>query len=303
MLGSDLNMKTIAFPSHVVDTSTGCALVASETLEEGVVVERLEGEIVRYNKIPESEIRNAFEIDNDRWMVPQSPAKHINHSCDPTCYISSNLDVITLRKITKGEEITVMYNEVTVDQYMRSEAQTPEWDDRRSFDCYCGTPKCAGRIDRYIVPLPPDPNSKNVRMGVVEKHGRGMFASRSFLKGELLERAPVVVINEKQWPAAEKTILSDYAFDWGEKDEQAAIALGYISIYNHSYSPNAQLEQMLDELMMEIIAIKDIQKGEEITINYNGDPANQDPLWFTQRAAKRRTTRKKSAQSRNGAKG
>ena len=45
MLGSDLNMKTIAFPSHVVDTSTGCALVASETLEEGVVVERLEGEI------------------------------------------------------------------------------------------------------------------------------------------------------------------------------------------------------------------------------------------------------------------
>jgi hypothetical protein len=82
-------------------------------------------------------------------------------------------------------------------------------------------------------------------MGVVEKHGRGMFATRMFLKGELIERAPVVVIDEKKWPNAAKTILSDYAFDWGEKDEHAAIAMGYISLYNHSYSPNAQLEQMM----------------------------------------------------------
>ena len=120
-------------------------------------------------------------------------------------------------------------------------------------------------------------------MDVVEKHGRGMFASRRFLKGELIERAPVVVIDEKKWPNAAKTILSDYAFDWGEKDEHAAIAMGYISLYNHSYPPNAQLEQMLNELMMEIVAIKDIEEGQEITINYNGDPANQDPLWLTQR--------------------
>ena len=57
-----------------------------------------------------------------------------------------------------------------------------------------------------------------------------------------------------------------------QQDEHAAIALGYISIYNHSYSPNAQLEQMLDELMMEIIAIKDIEAGEEITIKPSKQP-------------------------------
>jgi len=44
---------------------------------------------------------------------------------------------------------------------------------------------------------------------------------------------------------------------------------------------------------MEVIAIRDIQPGEEVTINYNGDPANQDPLWFIERAAKRRSTRKR----------
>jgi uncharacterized protein len=135
-------------------------------------------------------------------------------------------------------------------------------------------------------------------MGTVERRGRAMFACRKFLKGELIERAPVIPINQRQWPSAEKTILSDYAFDWGERDEHAAIALGYVSIYNHSYEPNAQLEELLDELMMEVVAIRDIQPGEEITINYNGDPESQDPLWFIERNSRpkaRRMPRKRKA--------
>jgi hypothetical protein len=288
-------MKTTAYPSFVDQTPIGRGLIAAESLPESTVVERLEGRVVPYSKIPETELRNAFELDDDRWLVPQSDARYINHSCSPSCYISGKLDVITLRKVLRGEELTIMYNEVTIEQYMSKGSVLPLWDDRRSFDCRCGVPRCLGRIDRYVVTVPPDPNSRGVRMGVVEGHGRGMFASRKFLKGELIERAPIVAIDEKKWPNAAKTILSDYAFDWGENDEHAAIALGYISIYNHSYSPNAQLEQMLDELMMEIIAIKDIDSGEEITINYNGDPENQDELWFTQRVARPRKARKKSS--------
>jgi uncharacterized protein len=288
-------MKTTAYPSHVDETSVDRGIIASETTEEGRVVERLEGRPIPYSKIPETDLRYAFETDDDRWIVPQVRGRRLNHSCDPNCYVSTSLDLTTSRKVHKGEELTIMYNEVTLDKYMRSNATLPKWDDRRSFDCRCGAPKCMGRIDRYIVPVPHDPNAKGVRMSVVPGHGRGMFAARDFLKGELIERAPIIPINEKQWPNAAKTILSDYAFDWGEKDEQAAIALGYISIYNHSYSPNAQLEQMLDELMMEIIAIKDIRSGEQITINYNGDPEKKDPLWFTEPPTKRHPSRKKSS--------
>ena len=292
-------MKTATYPSRVGETligpGLGRGLIAEETIEEGKVVERLEGRAVPYSRIPDSEIRNAFELNDDRWMVPQSSARHINHSCDANCHIADNLDVLTSRKVYKGEELTIMYNEVTLEQYMKTGSVLPEWDERRSFDCFCGTPKCIGRIDRYVVPVPGDPNIRDVSMGALEKRGRAMFASRNFLKGELIERAPVIPINEKQWPNAEKTILSDYAFDWGKDDEHAAIALGYASIYNHSYSPNAQLEELLDELMMEVVAIRDIQPGEEITINYNGDPESQDPLWFTQRAPKRRSSRKRES--------
>lgn len=288
-------MKTTAYPSHVLDTPSGTGLFAAENLAEGAIVEKLDGRVVTYGKIPEADIRNAFEIDRDRWMVPQSSARHMNHACDANCYISTNLDVITQRKVLKGEELTIMYNEVTVEKFMKSGSVLPAWDDRRSFDCQCRSANCMGRVDRYVVPTPTDPNSRNLRVGIVETHGRGMFATRRILKGELIERAPVIVLTEKQWPTAAKTILSDYGFDWGEKDEHASIALGYISIYNHSYSPNAQLEQMLDELMMEVVAIKDIQAGEEITINYNGEPTSQDSLWFTERAQPRRSSRKRPA--------
>ena len=276
-------MKTTTYPSHVGETPIGPGLIAEETLEEDAIVEKLEGRVVPYAKIPESEIRNAFEVGDDKWIVPQSNGRHLNHSCDPNCYINDNLDVVVLRRVYEGEELTVMYNEVTLETYMKTGALLPAWDDRRSFDCSCGTPKCIGRIDRYVVPVPGDPNILNVRMGIVERRGRAMFACRKFLKGELIERAPVIPINQRQWPSAEKTILSDYAFDWGVHDEHAAIALGYVSIYNHSYEPNAQLEELLDELMMEVVAIRDIQPGEEVTINYNGDPENQDPLWFIER--------------------
>jgi len=288
-------MKTTAYPSRVGATPIGQGLVAEETVEEETVVEKLEGPVVPYGKIPDNEIRYAFETDTGRWVIARSNARYINHSCDPNCYIAENLDVLTSRKVHKGEELTVMYNEMPLEKYMKSGSILPDWDERRSFDCFCGMPKCIGRIDRYVVPVPGDPNISGVRMGTVERRGRGMFARRKFLKGELIERAPVIALNEKQWPFAQKTILSDYAFDWGEHDEQAAIALGYVSIYNHSYSPNAQLEELLDELMMEVVAIRDIEPDEEITINYNGDPAKQDPLWFTEQAPKRRTRKRGSS--------
>jgi len=107
-----------------------------------------------------------------------------------------------------------------------------------------------------------------------------VFARRKIAAGEVIERAPVIVIPTKQWPSVKKTILEDYAFDWGENDEGSVIALGYVSIYSHSYSPNAKLEQLPDELLMEVTALRAIGPGQEITINYNGDPGNRDALWF-----------------------
>ena len=110
--------------------------------------------------------------------------------------------------------------------------------------------------------------------------GRGVFARRSINKGELIERSPVIVVPREQWATIEHTILSNYVFDWGENEEDAAVALGYVSIYNHSYTPNAELTECLDDAIIEVSALRDIGEGEEILVNYNGSPDDRDELWF-----------------------
>jgi len=125
-----------------------------------------------------------------------------------------------------------------------------------------------------------DPNSKKLKVGYVNGRGRAVFALKPIRKGEVIEKAPVIVLPGRQWKHLEKTTLINYAFDWGDGGREAVIALGYVSIYNHSYDPNALLHELTDELKMEIVARRNIKRGEEITINYNGDPHNKDELWF-----------------------
>jgi SET domain-containing protein len=66
-----------------------------------------------------------------------------------------------------------------------------------------------------------------------------------------------------------QTRLAHYYFEWGDDCQQAAIALGYGSLYNHSYNPNARYVFRESEECLEFIALRDIEPGEEITINYN----------------------------------
>lgn len=114
-----------------------------------------------------------------------------------------------------------------------------------------------------------------------QKYGRGMYATRDIKTGELIEESPVIVIAKKEWEEhLQKTILFHYCFHWGEYPDYAAIILGYGSIFNHSYTPNATFQNNEGNLSMDFYAITDIKKGEEITINYNGDPKDKSPLWF-----------------------
>src|SRR5437762_1165367 len=111
--------------------------------------------------------------------------------------------------------------------------------------------------------------------------GRGVVALRPFSSGEKIERAPVIAISREEAPLIRDTRLAHYYYEWGEDCSAAAIALGYGSLYNHSYTPSARYEFCEAEECIEFFALRDIQPGEEITINYNnlGQSANK-PLKF-----------------------
>ncbi|MEH2213348.1 SET domain-containing protein [Nostoc sp.] len=115
-------------------------------------------------------------------------------------------------------------------------------------------------------------------VGNTNLKGRGVFAQKCFLKGELIERVPVVVIPAEQVEFLDKTILGNYYYDW--EDKAAAIALSLSSLINHSYNPNSYYVKKFADRELDLIAYRDIEAGEEITANYNGSPDNKSPIWF-----------------------
>lgn len=107
---------------------------------------------------------------------------------------------------------------------------------------------------------------------------RGVFATKDIAKGELIHEAPVLAYPNAEHEHIEKTLLADYAFEYGKN--HSAILLGYGMLFNHSYEPNATYEINFDNHTFDFFAYKDIKAGEEILINYNGDVDDMDPLWF-----------------------
>jgi uncharacterized protein len=129
-------------------------------------------------------------------------------------------------------------------------------------------------------PCPYDSNSRNIYLGITKRRGRGVFALRRFTAGEIIETCHVIVIPAAQWPRIENTVFFDYAFQWGSDGQTAAIAMGYGSFYNHSYTPNAVYAKRIEDVAIDFTALREIGEGEEIVVNYNGRPDGREALWF-----------------------
>jgi SET domain-containing protein len=110
--------------------------------------------------------------------------------------------------------------------------------------------------------------------------GRGVFTSKNIAKGTVIELSPVIVMNKDERKLIEQTILHDYIFEWGKRRDKCCIALGYIAIYNHSYSSNCEYEMDFEKKLISITAINSIKAGEELFINYNGNWNDSKPVWF-----------------------
>ncbi len=108
--------------------------------------------------------------------------------------------------------------------------------------------------------------------------GRGVFARRPIRKGEVIERVPVLLLTAEEFSKGlSGTVLEDYCFGW--EGDKVALALGYGSLYNHSFRPNARYEDVGPQAKR-FIALRDIGPGEEVTVNYNGKPGSRSKVWF-----------------------
>ncbi len=119
-----------------------------------------------------------------------------------------------------------------------------------------------------------------LRLGISPGQGRGVFAARDIRSGETLEDAPVIVVPKEDVPALKRTLLFHYYFLWGGHSGEAAICLGFGSIYNHSERPNVEYVRLFERHLIRFRALRDIKEGEELCTNYHGDRAADTPFPF-----------------------
>ena len=90
----------------------------------------------------------------------------------------------------------------------------------------------------------------------------------------------MLVIPADQRAAIHTSVLHDYYFVWGADHNQAAIALGFGSLYNHSDTPNVAFLPDYDHLTIDFISLRPLRAGEELLVDYRGEGPQRAELWF-----------------------
>lgn len=120
----------------------GYGVFAARSFQQGERVIKPSGRIINH------QTRISIQIDWDKHLDPDEPAKYLNHSCDPNMGIHTRADMlpefIALRDIQAGEELTFDYAMSEYQHYARSNP-AEEFD----LSCHCGADNCRGRLGYY----------------------------------------------------------------------------------------------------------------------------------------------------------
>jgi SET domain-containing protein len=112
----------------------------------------------------------------------------------------------------------------------------------------------------------------------ITKIGRGVFSKKEIKPNQTIEISPIIRIPQSQIELIDKTDIHNYYF--AMPDKSIGLALGYGSLYNHSYTPNAKYSEDNENNQFIFTCLKKINPGDEITVNYNGNPNDKSKLWF-----------------------
>ena len=113
-----------------------------------------------------------------------------------------------------------------------------------------------------------------------DEMGKGVFTKEPISANTIIEASPVIVMSSEERKLLDQTLLHNYIFEWGADSKQCCMALGFVPVYNHSYKSNCEYEMNFETETIRIKAVRNIEAGEELFINYNGDWNNDKKLWF-----------------------
>lgn len=98
-------------------------------------------------------------------------------------------------------------------------------------------------------------------IGETKNNGKGLFATRDIKKDEAIgtARGPIVLDNKESWQKH-----GGWHFFHPISRTKAIVIQNKIKYFNHSCNPNCGIKKGI-----KIVAMRDIKKGEELTIDYD----------------------------------
>ncbi len=117
-----------------------------------------------------------------------------------------------------------------------------------------------------------------MRWELLARKGRGVVATKDLPAGTEVERSPVIIVPEADLldKGDELTVLDQYLMYWDdEPGRELCMGSGLLMFYNHSRSPNVELDSGPEPETMSVVTLRDVAAGEELCYDYDID------LWFT----------------------
>ena len=109
--------------------------------------------------------------------------------------------------------------------------------------------------------------------------GRCVFTRKGIAAHTIIEVSPVIVLSKSDRQTVQDSVFYYYLFEWGVRRSQAALGLGYISLYNHDDDSNCQYFMDYEEKTITVKTVKRVKAGDELTINYSAGWSDWQPYW------------------------
>lgn len=128
-------------------SGAGFGSFAIAPIPAGTIVACFGGELMNraaFDTMPEHRRWRSIQIEEDRFLLGpeiREPGDAVNHSCAPNCGMGGATQVVAMRDISVGEELTFDY-------------ATADGSDYDEFDCACGSVDCRSRVtgDDWALP-------------------------------------------------------------------------------------------------------------------------------------------------------
>ena len=156
---SEILMDNLEAFTSLTSEIAGSGNVAIRVIEKNETICFLEGEKCTLEEIiakvenAEEEPSDPFAIGEELYIDLDEKYRLFNHSCSPNTYIKGENEMIAIRRIEIGEEITFDYSTT---MHYPEEKIIASGHQLWTCDCLCGSKNCRGIIDQFKTLTPKE---------------------------------------------------------------------------------------------------------------------------------------------------